>query len=98
MVWALVVVSLAVVDDTLRRLPWSGALLYLCGLAAVCAVDYVVFSVSTLYYIGYILLPVYVVFALRCLRLSFGHRCICGRCGAELSEKGICPQCGAMNI
>ena len=36
------------------------------GLAAVCAVDYVVFSILTLYYVGYGLLVAYVVFAVRC--------------------------------
>ena len=44
------------------------AILYLGGLAAICAVDYVVFSITTLYYLGYPLLIAYYVFALR--RLS----------------------------
>ena len=34
-------------------------MLYLCGLAGVCAVNYIVFSISTLYYVGYPLLLVY---------------------------------------
>lgn len=64
-VWTLVIVALAVVDELRRLLSVSDALLYLCGLAAVCAVDYIVFSLSTLYYIGYPLLVAYYVFAIR---------------------------------
>jgi hypothetical protein len=63
-VWAIIIVGLAAVDDTLHRLGSSDALLYLAGLMAVCAVDYVVFSISTLYYVGYPLFVAYVVFAL----------------------------------
>jgi hypothetical protein len=37
---------------------------------AVCAVLYVIFSITTLYYIGYPLLIVYFVFALRRLSLQ----------------------------
>ena len=64
-VWALVIVAIATVDDVTHRLPLGEAILYLGGLAAVCAVDYVVFSITTLYYIGYPLLFVYYIFALR---------------------------------
>lgn len=64
-VWAIIVVAIATVDDTVHRLPYTDAFLYLCGLAAVCAVNYVVFSISTLYYVGYPLLIVYVVWAFR---------------------------------
>ena len=51
-VWAIVIVAIATVDDVRHHLPLGEALFYLGGLAAVCAVDYVVFSVTTLYYIG----------------------------------------------
>lgn len=97
LVWTLIIVALAVADDVFRRLSVGEAILYLCGLAAVCAVNYIVFSISTLYYVGYPLLVAYIVFAvrryLRCSRNSY----ICGRCGAEMRRKGICPVCGAVN-
>ena len=64
-VWAIIVVALAAADDTVRRLSPTDAFLYLAGLGAVCAVVYVVFSISTLYYVGYLLLLCYVVFAWR---------------------------------
>ncbi len=62
-VWAIIVVALAAADDTIHRLQPTDAFLYLLGLGAVCAVVYVVFSVSTLYYVGYLLLVCYVVVA-----------------------------------
>ena len=64
-VWAIIIVAIATVDDVTRHLPMGGAVLYLGGLSAICAVCYVVFSITTLYYIGYPLLIAYFVFAIR---------------------------------
>ena len=64
-VWAIIIVAIATVEDVSKHLPLGSAVLYLGGLIAVCAVDYVVFSITTLYYIGYPLLIAYYVFALR---------------------------------
>ena len=69
-VWAIVIVAIATVDDVTKHLPLGSAILYLGGLLAVCAVCYVVFSITTLYYIGYPLLIVYYIFALRRLSLQ----------------------------
>jgi hypothetical protein len=65
-----VIVAIATIDDVRHHLPLGEAILYLGGLAAVCAFDYVVFSVTTLYYIGYLLLIAYFVFALYRLSLQ----------------------------
>ena len=96
-VWAIIIVAVASLDDVLRHLTGIEAILYLGGLAGVCAVDYVVFSVSTLYYIGYLLLIAYFIYAL--YRYTHFARCrfTCGKCGALLSEKGRCPHCGTVN-
>ena len=97
-VWALLIVSVATFDDVYRRLSAGQALLYFIGLAAVCSVDYVVFSVSTLYYVGYPLFLLYAVFALRRF-FRYSHTLYaCGRCGRHLRSKGRCPYCGAENI
>lgn len=64
-VWALIIVAIATVDDVTRILPLGDAILYLIGLAAVCAVLYTVFSITTLYYIGYPLLIAYYYFAIK---------------------------------
>lgn len=96
-VWSIVIVSLAAVQDTIHQLSIGDAISYLLGLLGICAVDYVIFSISTLYYIGYVLLVAYFVFA---LWMYFKHsRCyyLCGKCGKKLHKKGICPNCGALN-
>lgn len=63
-VWAVVIVGLACVDEVYHRLPRGEEILYLGGLASVCALDYIIFSVLTLYYIGYVLLVAYIWFAI----------------------------------
>lgn len=96
-VWSIIIMSIATVDDVMRRLEPVDCVIYLCGLATVCAVDYVVFSISTLYYIGYPLFVLYVCFALwRYFRYSC-NRYVCGRCGRELLKRGECPYCGTVN-
>ena len=98
LVWAAAIVAIAAVSDITRRLQTGETVLYLFGLAAVCSVDYVVFSVLTLYYVGYPLFLAYVVFALwRYFRYNRA-RYICGNCGQPLRSKGLCPNCGAENI
>lgn len=96
-VWSMLIIAIAALDDVRHQLPLGEALIYVGGLAAVCAVNYIVFSVTTLYYIGYILLVFYVYYAVRqYLRHNRAHF-VCGRCGAKLHDKGICPHCGATN-
>ena len=69
-VWAVLIVAIATVDDIRHHLPLGESILYLGGLAAVCAFDYVVFSITTLYYIGYPLLIAYIIFAIHRLSLQ----------------------------
>lgn len=96
-VWAILIVGLAALDDVRRLLPLGEGVLYVLGLAGVCGMVYVVFSVSTLYYVGYLLLPVYVWLSLRAYWRSGRARYRCGRCGMPLQQKGCCPRCGSMN-
>ena len=96
-VWGMPVIVLACVDDVRRQLSWGEGVLYLGGLAAVCAIDYIVFSITTLHYVGYLLLVAYVIFAVdRYLHVPHA-RYVCGNCGARLDHKGKCPYCGAIN-
>lgn len=96
-VWSILIAAVAVFDDV-RRLPFGDAVLYWLGLGGVCAVVYVVFSVSTLYYIGYPLLIAYAAFSLWCYFSKGRTRYTCGQCGHPLREKGVCPHCGAKNV
>lgn len=96
-VWAVVLIGIAAVDGVRQSLPWEEAILYLGGTGAVCALNYVLFSITTLYYVGYVLLVMYIVFAVRqFIRHSFTHY-QCGKCGKLLKRKGCCPHCGTMN-
>ena len=97
LVWAMLIISIATIDDVRRLLKSGEALLYLSGLGAVCAVNYIIFSVLTLYYIGYPLLIVYIYYAFRIYLRKTRETYYCGNCGVRLHRKGRCPQCGAVN-
>ena len=98
LVWAILILSLAAVDDVKNQLPLSQAVLYLCGLGAICAANYIIFSITTLYYVGYVLLVAYFVFAfVKYFKLVLAYKYICGYCGRKIKEKGICPSCGKRN-
>jgi uncharacterized membrane protein len=96
-VWAILIITIAAIDDTRSKLPFGDAVLYLCGLAGVCAVDYIIFSISTLYYIGYLLLAFYFYFAIKSYFSRPHSVYICGNCGAKLNKLGRCPYCGTIN-
>lgn len=98
LVWAMLFVALAVVDDIRHHLPLGEAVLYLGGLAAICAVDYIVFSVTSLFFVGYVLLVAYYYFALHQYFTRNHAHYICGKCGAKLRKKGVCPHCGTLNV
>lgn len=96
-VWGLLILTVACVDVVTQRLPVGEALLYLCGLVAVCAFNYILFSITTLYYIGYLLLVAYFYVAIRHYFRHSHCRYVCGNCGAMLRRKGKCPYCGTVN-
>lgn len=96
-VWAMLIVGLAAADDVRHQLPLGDAVMYLSGLLAMCAINYIVFSLSTLYYIGYPLLIGYYCFALHRYFRHAHPQYICGNCGETIQHKGRCPHCGAMN-
>ena len=96
-VWAILLIGLAAIDDVRHLLPLGDAVLYLCGLAAVCAVNYIIFSVSTLYYIGYPLLIVSVYWAIKRYIKMPRIRFVCGNCGMPLEKSRRCKHCGALN-
>ena len=97
-IWGIIVVAIATFSDVQRRLTATQAFIYYVGLLGVCSFNYVVFGITTYYYIGYPLLAAYVVFALwRYYRYSRA-RYVCGHCGERMHQKGICPRCGMRNV
>jgi len=97
-VWSMFIVALAAADDVRKLLLPGEALLYLVSLMGVCAVDYIIFSITTLYYIGYLLLVAYTLFCLRSYNVRHRRRYICGHCGKKIRNKGRCPYCGVENL
>lgn len=63
LVWVIIIMAVACVSEVFRLLKPVDATLYLLGLLAACAIDYVLFSQLTLIYIGYPLLLAYIIFA-----------------------------------
>ena len=72
-------------------------LLSLWGMAVVCMVLYLFFSLSVHIYVGYPLLLAYWIFALRRHFRFTSAPYRCARCGEALHAKGRCPACGAIN-
>ncbi len=96
-VWAMTIIAIATIDDVYHKLDFGGATLYISGLFAVCAINYIVFSVATMYYIGYVLLVAYTVYALMAYFKHNYYKYVCGKCGTRMLKKGVCPNCGAYN-
>ena len=96
-VWAMLIVGVATVEDVRHHLHFEDAVIYLAGLAGVCGILYIVFSISTLYYIGYPLLIIYIRFAVRKYKPMHLNHYLCGNCGKRIYQRGRCPHCGAVN-
>lgn len=69
-VWAILIVGIACLDEVYHKMMAGDGVLYLLGLLGICAIDYIVFSISTLYYIGYPLLVAYFWYAIRRTRVK----------------------------
>ncbi len=96
-VWAMLIIGIAAAEDTRHHLPAEDTIVYLAGLAGTCAILYIVFSITTLYYVGYPLLVAYCWFAIRRYVKHSRQHFVCGNCGKRLHQKGECPYCGAIN-
>lgn len=97
-IWLFIIVLLAVLDDLFRQLSPAGAVFYLLGLASCCIFCYFFFIFTTHIYIGYLFLAAFLWLFFKKVRLSLAaSRYRCGHCGHKLKEKGVCPDCGAIN-
>lgn len=96
-VWFILIVGVAVLDEVRRQPDLGDTLQYLASLAGVCVVLYLVFSLTTPYYIGYPLLVAYWTFAVYRYYLHRPSHLLCGICGRSIPGKGRCPHCGAIN-
>ena len=96
-VWSMLIIGLAVVDIMRHNLPTGQAVLYMSGLAGVCSINYIIFSILTLHYIGYLLFVAYAVWAIKRYYGRSHSIYICGNCGAGMHRKGRCKVCGVIN-
>lgn len=96
-VWGMLIVAVAVVDEVRRQPDLGDTLTYLASLGGVCVVLYLVFTLTTPYYIGYVLLPLYWRFAIRRYLQHEPSHLLCGVCNQPIPKKGKCPHCGAIN-
>lgn len=67
LVWTIIIVGIAAIDETFRLIRYTDAIIYALGLGAVCALTYLTYSFLTLYYIGYPLLIIGIAAAARLL-------------------------------
>ncbi|MCD8301741.1 MAG: zinc ribbon domain-containing protein [Prevotellaceae bacterium] len=97
LVWLTIIFFCASVMEIFRNLRAVEAVLYTFSLVAIVAILYMIFSLTTLYYIGYPLFVAYAVGAV--LQYVRRHRpkYVCGNCGARMHSLGKCPKCGTLN-
>lgn len=96
-VWSILIVAVAVFDDLRKQPKAVNALSYLISLSGVCMILYLVLSISVQYYVGYVLLVLYWIFAIHRHWKSNHAAYRCGNCGFSMREKGRCSHCGAIN-
>lgn len=97
LVWSILIVGIATIDEVRHLLSFTNGIRYVAGLAAICALNYIIFSISTLYYVGYVLLVAYLYFSVKRYIKHRKMKYVCGNCGTLLHEKTRCPHCGVVN-
>lgn len=97
LMWMILVLTIASIDDTFHHLEPLSAIIYLLGLFGVCAFNYLFFSTVTSTIFGYLLLLAYIAFAVYQYVNYIRSPYICGNCGKQIHTKGRCPYCGTVN-
>lgn len=95
--WLSVIVFIALIEDSFRQLRPAAAIFYLLGVMSACIFCYFFFIFTTSIYIGFIILPVFALLLLKRVPQRVEYKYQCGKCGAYLKAKGVCPNCGALN-
>lgn len=97
LVWAIVIVLIAVLDDVYNNFYVGPGIMYLCETLGLGMLVYLFFSWTTKITIGYALLPLFII---ALVWIYFRHiRCtfICGECGCRMHSYGHCKHCNAYN-
>lgn len=96
-VWAVIIVFLATIDEIHHCFAFSDSVYCTLELLAFGMLVYLVFSWTTLIYIGYLLLPLFIFGSIYYYVKYVRCRYKCGHCGKRIHSKGKCPYCGSEN-
>lgn len=97
-IWLLVILLIATLEEVLHQLPLSEAILYMLSLTGVCMINYLIYSLTVPYFVGYILFAVYVIWAFTHYIRHYRPHYQCGHCGAKMHKLGTCTRCGVENL
>jgi hypothetical protein len=98
-VWALLLLTIAVINAAFSLLRVTEAVVYLLSLLGFSAFIYLLLTLASQahFLIGCLFCLTYILLAfIHYFRHVRAHY-LCGRCGAKLRQKGRCPRCGAIN-
>lgn len=97
LVWLSLIVLLAVVFEVYSLFDFLHGVSYLLELSGVAMFVYLIFAWTTPFYVGYVLLPAFVLLECYVYWEHVRYRYECGNCGKRIAEKGVCPHCCAKN-
>jgi hypothetical protein len=97
-IWLYIIVFIAAAEEAYRHLPLREALFRVAAYLVGCILCYLFFVWAVQVRVGYVLLPLFLFYFLRRLRIA-GRTPVyrCGQCGAFLRRKGRCRHCGTLN-
>lgn len=95
--WFILIAAIASVEDLFGRLSFADALVQVVALFCCAVFCHLLFTFFTRYYVGYLLLPMLVVWLVARVVRTWQTAYYCGNCGYGLRAKGVCPSCGAIN-
>lgn len=96
-VWFIFIIWCTVVIDLWHHEPFQQVVIHSIGLACICVILYLIFTITVQIYVGFPLLLTYWIYAILRYRNQHYITLHCGNCGAEIPQLGICPYCGAIN-
>lgn len=96
-VWLVVIVFIAITEEVYRNFYFLPGITYLFEITGLAMIVYLFISWTTLCYIGYLFLPIFLALTLFVYFRFIRQPYICGNCEHRLRSKGLCPYCGAEN-